>query len=102
MEVVVDRLEMFKRHVRADDFSDDDEYLLELLDTAEEHIVTGTHRSREELETMGKGSLPKPLFHAAMMLAAHWYNQREAVSGTQMHEAPQSIQALTKPYRKLS
>ena len=102
MDVVVDRLELFKKHVRADDFSDDDEYLMGLLDTAEEHIVTGTHRTREELVEMGNGEFPKPLFHAAMMLAAHWYNQREAVSGVQMHEVPQSIQALTKPYRKLS
>lgn len=36
-----------------------------------------------------------------MMLAAHWYNQRETVSAVQMHEVPDALQALVKPYRKL-
>lgn len=95
-------LELFKKHVRADDFSDDDEYLQSLLDTAEVHIVRETHRDVGELCELGDGDLPLPLSHAIMLLAAHWYNQREAVSATQMHAVPMGIQALVKPYRKLS
>lgn len=95
-------LALFKKHVRADDFADDDDYLRHLLDTAEQSVVRATNRSAEELSEMGGGSLPTTLTHAVMMLAAHWYNQREGVSTSQMSEVPYTIQSLVKPYRKLA
>ena len=95
-------LELFKVHVRADDFSDDDEYLQSLLDAAEAHIIRETHRSAEELSELGEEGFPAPLVQAIMLLAAHWYNQREAVSTAQMHAVPMGVQSLVKPYRKLS
>ncbi len=100
MAGIVD-LELFKKHVRADDFDDDDEYLQHLLDTAEASVITATNRTENELETIGGGEMPKPVVHAVMLLAAHWYNQRESVSGVQMHQVPDSLSALIKPYRKL-
>ncbi len=95
-------LALFKKHVRADDFADDDEYLEHLLETAESAVITATNRTQEELEQMGGGTVPTPIKHAIMMLGAHWYNQRESVSSVQMHAVPDSLQALIKPYRKLS
>lgn len=94
-------LALFKKHVRADDFADDDEYLEHLLQTAEEAVVNATNSSVEELTQGWLTEFPTPLKHAVMMLAAHWYNQRESVSGVQMHEVPDSLQSLIKPYRKL-
>lgn len=94
-------LALFKKHVRADDFANDDEYLAHILDTAEMAVVTATNRPLEELLEMGDGNLPTPIVHAAMMLGAHWYNQRESVSSVQMHAVPDSLQSLIKPYRKL-
>ena len=41
------------------------------------------------------------LQQAVLLIAGHWYNQREAVSGVQMAEVPYTMQALIKPYRKL-
>lgn len=95
-------LALFKKHVRADDFADDDEYLQHLLDTAESEVITATNRTQEELAQMGNGNVPTPIKHAIMMLGAHWYNQRESVSSVQMHAVPDSLQALIKPYRKLA
>jgi hypothetical protein len=95
-------LALFKKHVKADDFADDDEYLQHLLDTAESTVITATNRTQEELAQMGKGNVPTPIKHAIMMLGAHWYNQRESVSNVQMHAVPDSLQALIKPYRKLA
>lgn len=95
-------LELFKKHVRADDFADDDEYLSYLLGAAETSIVNATNRTASELEEMGEGEFPQPLKHAIMMLGAHWYNQRESVSNTQMHTVPDALQSLIKPYRKLA
>lgn len=94
-------LALFKKHVRADDFADDDEYLGHLLEAAEVSVVTATNRTAAELSDGNGGEFPAPLKHAIMMLAAHWYNQRESVSSVQMHEVPDALQALVKPYRKL-
>lgn len=94
-------LALFKKHVRADDFADDDEYLEHLLEAASETVVTATRRTVEELTDSNAGEFPRPLKHAVMMLAAHWYNQRESVSGIQMHAVPDALQSLVKPYRRL-
>ena len=94
-------LALFKKHVRADDFADDDEYLTHLLEAAEVSVVTATNRTVQELTENNAGEFPAPLRHAVMVLAAHWYNQRESVSSVQMHEVPDTLQALVKPYRKL-
>lgn len=95
-------LALFKKHVRADDFADDDEYLEHLLEAAETAVITATNRSQEELEQMGGGKMPTPIKHVIMLIGAHWYNQRESVSSVQMHAVPDSLQALIKPYRKLA
>lgn len=96
------KLELLKKHVRADDFSDDDDYLMHLLSAAEEYVCTATNRTSAELLEMGGGeTLPATLQQAVLLIAGHWYNQREAVSGVQMAEVPYTLQALVKPYRKL-
>ncbi|RRC99054.1 head-tail connector protein [Prevotella sp. OH937_COT-195] len=94
-------LELFKQHVRADDFADDDVYLQHLLDTAEKHVIRVTNRDKDELVEMGGGEFPAELKHAILLIGAHWYNQRESDSTTQMHSVPDSLQALIKPFRKL-
>ena len=95
-------LALFKSHVRADDFAEDDEYLDHLLQTAESAVIMDTNRSLDELVQMGGGVFPTPIKHAILMLGAHWYNQRESASIAQMHAVPDSLQALIKPYRKLT
>ena len=95
-------LELLKKHVRADDFADDDDYLAHLLDAAEQYVCTATNREAAELLEMGGGVLPATLQQAVLLIAGHWYNQREAVSGVQMAEVPYTLQALIKPYRKLA
>lgn len=95
-------LELLKQHVRADDFSEDDKYLLHLLKTATQAVIRDTNRTEQELNNMGNGDLPLPIQHAILLLAAHWYNQREAVSQTQMHAVPYTLQSLIKPFTKLT
>ena len=94
-------LELLKKHVRADEFSEDDDYLPHLLDAAVEYVRTGTNRTEEELLELGGGEWPKPLQQAVLLISGHWYNQREAVSGGPMSEVPHGFQALVKPFRKL-
>ncbi len=93
-------IELLKLHVRADDFADDDKYLAHLLEAAEKYVCDATNKTTDEL--LGGGDkLPAPLQQAILLIAGHWYNQREAVSGVQMAEVPYTLQALIKPYRKL-
>lgn len=95
-------LDLLKKQARADDFSDDDIYLQHLLDAAEEYVVVATNRTVDELKEMGAdGKFPARLQQAIIMVAAHWYNQREAVSGVQMSEVPISTEAIIKQFRKL-
>lgn len=100
--MAVVELALFKKHVRADDFAEDDVYLKHLLDAAEISVITATNRTEKELTDGNAGKFPAPLMQAIMMLAAHWYNQRESVSTAQMHQVPDALQALIKPYRKLA
>ena len=94
-------IELLKKHVHADDFTADDTYLAHLLDAAEEYVIGATNRTSAELVQMGGGKFPATLQQAVLLIAGHWYNQREAVAGVQMTEVPYTIQALIKPYRKL-
>lgn len=94
-------LSLLKAHVRADDFAEDDAYLQHLLDAAEQHVADSTNRSLVELVEIGGGELPYAITHAVLLIAGHWYNQREAVAGVAMAEVPYTLQVLIKPYRRL-
>lgn len=93
-------LELFKMHVRADDFAGDDALLEHYLDASEEWVVNATARTLDDLLELGGGKLPPSIVQAVMMLGGHLYNQRESVSAVQMQEVPYSVQALVKPYRR--
>lgn len=95
-------LEEIKKHVRADDFTDDDAYLQQLLDAAEADIIRATHRSEAELLEAGGGTFPPQLKQAELMLAAHWYNQRETATPTTFSAVPYSVEHLVAQFRKLT
>lgn len=94
-------LEEFKMHSRID-FDDEDSYLEELLESAQDSIIRETGRTLWELEGMGGGYFPRALKQAIRMLAAHWYNQREAVSSVQMSAVPYSLQTLIGPFKRVT
>jgi len=54
--------------------------------------------------TVGYGDdttdVPQAIRHAAMMLAAHWYENREAVAEGSPVPVPMTVDALTAPYRR--
>lgn len=95
-------LELFKKHVRADDFNDDDEQLKQYLDAAERQVIMATNRTEEELTAMGGGKLPPMLVQAVLMIAAAHYATPENTTGVQYHEVPWGATALIKPFRKLA
>ncbi len=91
-------LALLKKQVRADDFTADDDYLAALLEAAEDTILSYASRTANEIEDHGWKNI---YTQAVLMLAAHWYNQREAVASTAMQSVPWSVEALVKQLRKL-
>lgn len=81
-------LELFKKHVRADDFNSDDLALQQYLDSAEEQVIMATNRTEEELLEMGGGELPAMLVQAILMIAAANYANPENTAGVQYYEVP--------------
>ena len=94
-------IKLLKAHVRADDFTDDDDYLLVLLEAAEAAIVRWTNRSIVELLSDSGCGFKSDVQQAILLLAGHWYNQREAVSAASLSEVPYTVQALLKPHQRL-
>lgn len=96
-------LETLKKHVRAEDFTDDDVLLGGYLAAARQAVITATCRTEAELTEMGalSDSSLTQLEVAILSLAGHWYNTRENVAAVGMHEVPYTYQAMIKPFRKL-
>jgi len=92
-------LELFKKHVRAEEISDDDDYMMHLLEASEANIFNKINRKKADVVV--NGELPKPIVQAILMLAGSWYMQRESISDKQMYEVPDSVSALLKPYTAL-
>lgn len=91
--------ETLTAHMRSDGL--DSALLAHYMLAAQESVVLATARSEAELVDIGGGDIPVGLKQAALMLAAHWYNQRESVAGVQMHAVPDALQSLVKPFRRL-
>lgn len=95
-------LSLLKSHVRADDFDDDDRYLSALLEAAETAVLRRTRRSPSELLEMGCGFFPRELTHAVLLLAGEWYAQREAASAGERRPIPYGVDALVKPFTRVT
>ena len=94
-------LDLFKKHVRADDFADDDDKLQAILDSAEQEVINATNRTKDELVKMGDGEFPKPLVQAVLMIGALKYAYPEGIVTGQFSQIPYGPAALIKQYRKL-
>lgn len=94
--------DLFKKHVRADDSSADDELLSSYWEAAKSWALASTRRTEAELTEIGGGALPPQFRHAVLMLASHFYNQSEGTAATAVHSVPYGISAMLKPLTRLS
>lgn len=95
-------LELFKKHARIDPYGLDDDLLLHYLDAAERHVELYTQRPRGELLTGPDGTLPPDLQQAVLLLAAAYVRTPEAADNLQAAPVPYGLEALLKPYRRLT
>ncbi len=96
-------LALFKQHVRADDFADDDQYLQQCLSAATELVVSQTNRTLEELVALGPDgiNLPPSIVQAILLVGGSMYDHRENDAPTQYHEIPLGAEAIIKRFRRL-
>lgn len=91
-------LEEAKRHLRVDDsFTDDDTYIEGLIGVAEADIA-----NRLKYDTLSErfpdGDYPSPVIHAAKLIVAHYYENREPVAFASSSKVPMMIDSLLFPY----
>lgn len=80
----------------------DDTLLTQYGLAAEAYIIRYTRRSTEELQAMSEepNTYPLEIKQAVLMLAAHLYRVREAVSSINQVQVPFGFNVLVRPFRK--
>ncbi len=92
-------LEQFKTHLRHDEGSDEDEYLLTLLEASRETLEGHIGISLDDI-VIEYGGCPSRLQLAIMILAATFYNNREVVAYSKAEEVSFSYKTLIAKYIK--
>ncbi len=93
------QLYQVKKHLNIDeDFHDDDEYLMSLVEVAEKVVEKNIDTNLKKLED-GDGFIPSPLIQAMLLLIGNFYANRESVAFASSSEVPQSYNYLIDLYR---
>lgn len=85
-----------KAHVSAEDFGDDDDLLQGYLDVAEAHVASYLRR---DMAVDYPDGWPAPVLHAAMLLAASYYDRRGTQADGAASSYPDGFKDLLAPYR---
>lgn len=90
-------LERTKKHCNVD-FTDDDDYITDLIDVAENVLAIELEQPLDELEN--EGEIPKGLQHGIVMLVKHFYDNREpVVMGTITAKVPYTLEWIISAYK---
>lgn len=92
-------LDIAKKHLNIEkDFTEDDEYILGLIDMAEQAVRVHVNEDFEKLAEENGGCLPDPLLHAMLLMIGNMYQNRE-ILGTRNLALPFNYQYLIDLYR---
>ncbi len=92
-------LDLAKKHLNLEaDYHDDDEYILTLIDVAEEAVRVHVNEDLESIAEKNGGCIPSPLFQAMLLQIGALYQNREIV-GTKTQALPFAYQYLIDLYR---
>jgi hypothetical protein len=92
-------LSTLKEHVGASGFTDDDVLLQGYLDASELHVV---NHLRRDMATDFPDGWPADVTQAALLLAAHFYDNRGGQADATGQGLPVWFRDLLAPYRDLS
>ena len=88
-------IKILKKHLNVDDFfHDDDQYISQLGDVAEQMVEADLDANLTDIVNDNDGKLPSPILHAMMLLVGNFYQNREGVAFASASEIPQSYEYL--------
>ncbi len=92
-------LDYAKKHLNIEpDFTEDDEYILGLIDMAEQAVRVHVNEDFAVLAEQNGGCLPAPLLQAMLLMIGYMYQNREPL-GTKNLALPFNYQYLIDLYR---
>lgn len=93
------QLDLAKKHLNIeDDFKEDDEYILSLIDVAESAVRVHINEDFASIAEKNGGCLPPPILQAALLMIGNLYQNREPL-GNKLQELPFSYQYLIDLYK---
>lgn len=92
-------LDLVKHHLNLESsYTEDDQYLLALIDVAEQAVKVHVNEDLETIAERNSGCLPVPLFQAMLLQIGNLYQNREIV-GAKTTALPFGYQYLIDLYR---
>lgn len=92
-------LDLAKKHLNIEeDFKEDDEYILSLVEVAEAAVRVHVNESFADIAKRYGGCIPNPLLHAVLLMVGNLYTNREIVTNKAI-ELPFNYQYLIDLYR---
>ena len=92
-------IEDIKKHLNID-YEEDDGYLQDLVEAAEEAVERFVQQPLKDLENE-EGMTPASLKHAIRLMVGGFYANRESAAFASAHEIPYNLHFLMIQYRKL-
>ena len=92
-------LDYAKKHLNIEqDFTEDDEYILGLIDMAEQAVRVHVNEDFDKLAEQNGGCIPAPLLQAMLLMIGNMYQNREPL-GLKGQALPFNYQYLIDLYR---
>ena len=92
-------LELAKKHLNIESsYTEDDEYILALIDAAEQAVRVHVNEDLDTLAENNGGCIPTPIFQAMLLMIGNLYQNREIV-GTKTQALPFPYNYLIDLYR---
>ena len=93
------QLDYAKKHLNIEeDFTEDDEYILGLIEVAESAVRVHINEDFASIAEKNGGCLPPPILQAALLMIGNMYQNREIV-GAKTNQLPFNYQYLIDLYR---
>lgn len=93
------QLDLAKKHLNIEeDFTEDDEYILSLIEVAESAVRVHVNEDFASIAEKNGGCLPPPILQAALLMIGNMYQNREPI-GTKNQALPYNYQYLIDLYR---
>ena len=92
-------LELAKKHLNIESsYTEDDEYILAIIDAAEQAVRVHVNEDLDTLAENNGGCIPTPIFQAMLLMIGNLYQNREIV-GAKTQALPYAYQYLIDLYR---